>query len=164
MSEGGIFLKIMLVVRVLDDENRMIGAYYRGVKLPFIPTIGVKLSLSSSNSLWETLDGDVLDPPIKEIVYNLDDDETYCLFEINQFLLSKFWTRINNMNNSHELQQFKLHKAFGALQAENSPLDNVKTASEIQQKHSTLLKLFYIIVIPASILCSTTEMLIECII
>jgi hypothetical protein len=108
---GGMTLKTVLLVRVLDKAGNTIGAYYRNVKLPFVPVLGIKLKLSSSVSLWETTQGEELDPPIKEIVYNFDDNTMYCLFEIDEFLVSKYWTQINNIRDNHELKQFKIHLA-----------------------------------------------------
>jgi hypothetical protein len=104
-------MKIILLVCVLDDKRNIIGAYYRNVKLPFIPAIGIKLKLSSSVSLWETAGGSELDPPIKEIVFNFDDNAMYCLFEIDEFLTSRYWTQINNLSDNHELKQFIIRKA-----------------------------------------------------
>lgn len=109
-----------LIVCVRDAEGSVIGAYSRKLKLPFVPTIGMKLKQSSSISLWETTDGNELDPAIKEIVYNIDDNELYCLFEIDQFLKSKYWTRISNFDNNHEFKQLNLHTDFKKFHAESS--------------------------------------------
>jgi hypothetical protein len=108
-------MKTMLVVRVVDNGGMITGAYYREVRLPFIPTLGMKLKLSSSTPLWETADGRELDPPVREIVYNFDDDEMYCLFDVDCLLASKYWTRIANIQGSYELKQFSVHSPRAAF-------------------------------------------------
>ena len=108
-------MKVTLVVCVLDDENRIIGAYRQREKLSFVPTVGMKLRVNSSSGLWKTTDGGFLDPTIKEIVYNMDDAELYCLFEVNQFLASSYWAKINDLNNNHELRQFSIQSVEASL-------------------------------------------------
>ena len=68
-------MKVTLVVKVIDADDQVIGAYYSMANLPFMPTIGMKFKQSSSIHLWKTIDGFELNPSVIEIVYNLDDKE-----------------------------------------------------------------------------------------
>lgn len=103
-------MKTTFVVRVIDEDKNTIGGYARGLDLPFVPTIGMRLNGGSSTWLWETTDGCELKPQIKEVVYDIDEEQTFCLFEIKKFLANSFWTKIKNLNNSLELSRFEVHE------------------------------------------------------
>lgn len=106
---GGLIMRVCLVVRIVDNGNT-VGGYFRGIDIPFVPTVGMKFKKENSTRLWETIGGE-LEPKIKEIVYNIDEEIIFCLFEINQFLTSTFWKEIKpeNLRNSLELGQFEIH-------------------------------------------------------
>ncbi|UOO36869.1 hypothetical protein IZU99_06160 [Oscillospiraceae bacterium CM] len=103
-------MNVTLVVKVLNDEHQLIGAYTSLVKLPFLPIVGMKFRKNSNVWLWQATDGEELSPPVKAVTYNLDNDEIFCLFEVNKFLSSTFWTPIKNITNCHELRQFADHQ------------------------------------------------------
>lgn len=104
-------MKTTFVVRVIDKDRNTIGGYVRELDLPFVPTIGMRLNGGTSTWLWETIDGKELRPQIKDIVYDIDEEEILCLFEIDKFLAHGFWIKIKeeNLNNSLELSRFELH-------------------------------------------------------
>lgn len=39
---------------------------------------------------------------------DMNDEEVFCLFEIDRFLSSSFWTQIENLSNYYELSQFEV--------------------------------------------------------
>jgi hypothetical protein len=100
---------VCLVVRVVNIAEIVIGGYVREIELPFVPTVGMKFKQGSSTWLWETKRGE-LNPAIKEVVYNIDEEKVYCLFEVNDFLESSFWNEIEkeNLDRSLELKQFEV--------------------------------------------------------
>ena len=100
-------MKIVLVVKVIS-EGRLSAAYARDIELPFVPTIGMKFKQGVSCWLWETQE-DTEFPPVKEIVYNLDEEIIYCLFEVHDKLKSSFWIEIKNLGSSIELSQFEIN-------------------------------------------------------
>ncbi|MEC0091792.1 hypothetical protein [Paenibacillus macquariensis] len=99
---------VNLVVRVVDKQERIIGGYVKEMELPFVPTIGMKFKQGSSTWLWETENGE-LNPSVKEIVYNIDEEKLYCLFDIHESLKSSFWKEIpyDILARSFELSQFE---------------------------------------------------------
>jgi hypothetical protein len=101
-------MRVCLVVRVVNSNNETIGGYAREVDLPFVPTVGMKFKQGISTRLWETENGE-LSPSVNEVVYNFDEETIYCLFEVNEFLKSAFWTEIKseNLHRSFELSQFE---------------------------------------------------------
>ena len=101
-------MQVDFVAKVVDDTD-VIGGYVLTLDLPFTPMLGMKLKGGTSTWLWETVDKNELDPEVKEIVYNLDDEKLYCLFEINNNLASARWTKISNLQSSYELSQFETH-------------------------------------------------------
>lgn len=100
-------MKVCLVVRVIDENEYMLAGYTRSIELPFVPTLGLKFKQGSGTTMWDTELGE-LSPVIKEVVYNLDEETVYCLFEINESLQSSFWTEIPTdvLEDSFELNQF----------------------------------------------------------
>ncbi|SHH52308.1 hypothetical protein SAMN02745823_00164 [Sporobacter termitidis DSM 10068] len=152
-------MNITFVVLVLNEEDKIVDAYCRREKLPFAPAIGMKLSVNSRMPLWQTADGMVLDPPIKEIVYNLDDDEVYCLFEVDKELASGYWSKIKNMDSNHELRQFKLHNEI-AGRADGEAREPAEARGTHQGMGTTMLLLINLIV-PFGLLCYNTIQNIE---
>lgn len=104
-------MKVNLVVRVINKEHGTIGGYVKDIDLLFVPTVGMKFKQGSSTWLWETVNGNELNPAVKEVVYNIDEEGIYCLFEIKEFLAASFWNQIKdeNLHNSFELSQFETH-------------------------------------------------------
>ena len=117
-------MKVTLVVRVINENNELIAAYRQREKLSFIPACGMKFKLGSGSSLWKTADGGELAPPVKEVVYNIDDEELYCLFDIDRPLASPYWEKITNLEKSADLKQFEVqhtsHELPAAVHAEQS--------------------------------------------
>lgn len=98
---------INFVAKVIDNGKNTLDGYVMKLDLPFAPAVGMKLKSSAGESLWETVDGNELNPQIKETVYNIDDGQLYCLFEINRALSGSRWTRIEDPQGSNELCQFE---------------------------------------------------------
>lgn len=102
-------MKICLVVKSFDKKSKqLVKAYARNLDLPFVPTVGMKFKHGLSTWLWETDNGE-LSPGVKEVVYNIDEETIYCLFEVNEILGASFWQEIKNIDNSFELMQFTTH-------------------------------------------------------
>jgi hypothetical protein len=101
-------MRVVLVVKVINDYKETVGGYAHELELPFVPTVGMKFKQGTSTWLWEVEDGE-LEPEVKEVVYNIDEEAIYCLFEINQYLKSSFWHELPTITNSFELSQFRTH-------------------------------------------------------
>ena len=103
-------MKIAFVVKVVSSENNLLGGYTREVDMPFTPIIGMKIEGGSSTFLWETYTGDKLAPRIQDIVYNIDEEQFFCLFVVDQFLSNSFWCKIpdGDLRTSFELSQFEV--------------------------------------------------------
>ncbi|ALS22198.1 hypothetical protein [Paenibacillus naphthalenovorans] len=102
--------KVCFVVNVLDDMGDVMKGYLKVLELPFVPTVGMKFKQGISAWMWETELGEV-DPPIKEVVYNLDEEMFFCLFHIYGLSLrSSFWKEYNleQIDRSFEFSQIKL--------------------------------------------------------
>ncbi|MEL3959343.1 hypothetical protein NST17_19505 [Caldifermentibacillus hisashii] len=104
-------MKIVFVVKTVDNKGELVTGYVgQTLDMPFVPTVGMKFKMGISTWLWETDKGE-LDLPVKEIVYNLDDEIVYCLFEYEfergKELKHSFWKEVKNVYNSYELMQFK---------------------------------------------------------
>jgi len=104
-------MEVVLVVRVINTDKEIIGGYVFELDLPFVPTVGMKFKKGNSTWLWETKYGE-LSPGIEEVVYNIDEEKIYCLFEIKYFLVNSIWKEISqqSLNNSFELMQFSIHE------------------------------------------------------
>jgi len=104
-----VIMKVTFVVKVVSSENNLLGGYTREFDMPFTPTIGMKIEGGSSTFLWEADSGDKLAPRIQDIVYNVDEEQLFCLFVVDQFLSNSFWRKIpdGNLKNSFELSQFE---------------------------------------------------------
>lgn len=102
-------MRVVLVVRVFDNAPT---AYTRELDLPFIPPVGMKLNGGTSTWLWETEKGR-LNPEVKEVVYNVDEEAVYCLFVVREHLVNTFWQEIPL--NSYELSQFVKGKGVEVL-------------------------------------------------
>lgn len=106
-------MRVVFVVKVIsveknpNDEYNIIGGYYMERDIPFLPTKDMKFEHGTSTWLWETKDGFVLSPSVKEIVYDINEKKVFCLFETNKHLISTYWNKIKDINNSFELNQFK---------------------------------------------------------
>lgn len=103
-------MTVNFVTKVVDNQRNTTGGYVLRLDLPFAPASGMKLKGGISTWLWETADGNELDPKIQETVYNIDEEQLYCLFEVNGPLASSRWTKIENLQTSCEFQQFETHK------------------------------------------------------
>jgi hypothetical protein len=102
-------MNVCLVVKVLSQQEDLLKAYVSKLDSPFVPTVGMEFKISNSSAwLWETDNGE-LQPQVKKVVYNIDDETIYCLFEIDKYLNTSFWTEIKNVYNSYELMQFSIH-------------------------------------------------------
>lgn len=105
-------MQVCFVVKVLDKKEKYLkAAYARNLELPFVPSVGMRITGGTSTWLWETRDGNELAPSIKEVVYNIDEETVYCLFEIyDESLCNSFWTDITkHIGHSIELSQFEVH-------------------------------------------------------
>jgi len=103
-------MKVNLVVKVINTSDNTVGGYVLTLDLPFVPTVGMKFKQGSSTWLWETEHGELC-PEIKEVVYNIDEEAIYCLFEVKQYLAASIWKEIpiENLSCSFELKQFETH-------------------------------------------------------
>ena len=99
-------MNVNFVVKVIDENDDAITGYVLNLDLPFIPNVGMKITGGTSCLLWETQSGRKLNPKIQEVVYNMDEEAVYCLFEINELLSSSRWVKIN-VNGSLEMHQFE---------------------------------------------------------
>ena len=102
-------MKTIFVVRVIDKEKKTIGGYAQELDLPFVPTVGMRLC-GGSGILWKTKDDSYINPRIEDIVYDIDEEAVFCLFEIDKLLAHAFWKEIKreNLHCSWELSRFEL--------------------------------------------------------
>jgi hypothetical protein len=106
LYKGGLaIVRVCLLVSVLDKDDETVKGYASYIEVPFVPTVGMKFKRNSSTWLWETKNGE-LDPEVKEVVYNIDEETVYCLFEIYDELKASFWKEIKNISNNYEFSQF----------------------------------------------------------
>lgn len=87
-------IKTKLIVRVMKD-GEVEGGYVKDVELPFVPTVGMMFRHGISCGMWETKSEGELNPPVKHVIFDFDEECIVALFEIEDFLVSTFWTELN---------------------------------------------------------------------
>ncbi len=98
-------MTVVLMVRVLDENRNGVEWYSQVTDMPFTPTIGMKIQGFNSCALWETENAGLLVPEIKDISHDIDEKIMFCLFEINEKLVSTSWNRIDE--NSYGFKHFR---------------------------------------------------------
>lgn len=86
--------KVKLVVRYLFQDV-LAALYVHQLELPFVPQIGMKFEQGMSTWLWETTNGEKLNPPVDDVIYDIDEEELICLFTVEERLASAFWEELS---------------------------------------------------------------------
>ncbi|HBO1147380.1 hypothetical protein AN280_06175 [Pseudomonas aeruginosa] len=82
--------KVLLAVRVVQ-KGELVGYSSHQLTLPFVPFPGLHLEQGTSCKLWETMTGSELDPVVERVIYDLDEEQFVCLFNIDTPLRASFW-------------------------------------------------------------------------
>lgn len=57
----------------------------------FAPFPGLHLEQGTSCKLWESMTGLELDPAVERVIYDLDEEQFVCLFNVDIPLRASFW-------------------------------------------------------------------------
>lgn len=82
--------KVLLAVRVVQ-KGELLGYCSHQLTLPFTPFPGLRFEQGTSCKLWETMTGSELNPEIEHVMYDLDEEQFVCLFNVGIPLRASFW-------------------------------------------------------------------------
>jgi hypothetical protein len=82
--------KVLLAVRVVQ-KGELVGYLSHQLILPFAPFPGLHFEQGTSCTLWETMTGSELAPAVERVIYDLDEGQFVCLFNVNIPLRASFW-------------------------------------------------------------------------
>ncbi|MBC3464989.1 hypothetical protein [Pseudomonas sp. RW10S2] len=82
--------KVLLAVRVVQ-KGELVGYCSHQLDLPFVPFPGLHLEQGTSCKLWETMTGSELEPAVERVIYDLDEEQFVCLFNVDIPLRASFW-------------------------------------------------------------------------
>lgn len=83
--------KVLLAVRIIQ-KGELVGYCSHQLALPFVPFPGLHLEQGTSCKMWETMTGSELAPPVERVIYDLDEEQFVCLFNVDIPLKASFWT------------------------------------------------------------------------
>ncbi|ETK13981.1 MULTISPECIES: hypothetical protein [Pseudomonas] len=83
--------KVLLAVRAIQKGD-VFGYYSHQLTLPFAPFPGLRFEQGTSCTLWKTMTGSELAPSVEQVIYDLDEEQFVCLFDVDIPLKASFWT------------------------------------------------------------------------
>lgn len=82
--------KVLLAVRVVQ-KGELVGYCSHQLNLPFAPFPGLRFEQGTSCKLWETMTGSELAPAVERVIYDLDEEQFVCIFNVDIPLRASFW-------------------------------------------------------------------------